>query len=290
MPLNSTKLNRFTKELKTMFPGYSLLFKCPVCLCDFSETDVKKGRLCDAHIIPEKLGGINKTIVCTSCDSKIGHEIEGPIINHLTNLSIMNLKKNGKVYGSSQIVIEGESYPAKISANKGKGWTIEMLDPYRAERLFEQAKKKPFRFTALFRKSHKATNQSFRAFSLKIAYLAAFEHYGYKYILQDQLNWLRNALCRPQSCEAPYKCSFMIGAYPFRYEYLLIRYPLTGFDASIFIGKLGNLGTLVLLPPFEQDPNKPFSGYGLENGHQVTVTLAEDFHSVVSIDFQPLIR
>lgn len=286
MSVNRTKLNRCTEELKNIFSDYKSSYKCPICLHDFSIEDVDKGKLCDAHIIPKTLGGKRRTIVCTNCDNKIGHEIEGPIKNYLTNLSTIYLKKNGKIYGSSEIIIEGKTFPAQISANKGKGWTIKMLDPNLVEQLFGQIKKAPFKVTALIPKPRKATNQTNTALSLKIAYLAAFEHYGYNYILKNQLNWVRDALRSPQSYKTPYKCSFIIDPYPFKNEYLLIRYSLIGFDTPIFIGKLGKLGTLVLLPPFEQDPNKPFNGYGLENRHQVIITLAEDCHSIISIDFQ----
>ena len=266
------KVSRFTEELKAIFPDYSFSFRCPVCLRDFTEADVIDGRLCDAHIIPAKLDGSTKTTVCAACDSRIGHEIEGPLMNYLTNLSTIYLKRGGKIRGSSKIVIGDQIYPARISVDTSKGWTIEMLDPTRSEDLVEQVRKGPFRATLLVSKSQKATNNALTAFALKAAYLAAFEHLGYKYILQRQLDWIRQVIRSPQSFGTPYKSVFLIKPYPLKGEYLLIRHAIVGFDAVIILAKIGDAGTCVILPPFELAPNQEFSGYALEDKQELAIT------------------
>jgi len=286
MPVNIAKLYKFTKQLKVIFPDYKSSFKCPICLHDFSEADINEGKLCDAHIIPKTLGGHKKTIVCTNCDNRIGHDIEGPIVNHIMDFEKMFLRRSGKVSGGAFISIENELYPAQISTTKGKRWSIIMPNQSKFASFVKKMDSTPATIKTLLQLPRKANDVVLQAFSLKIAYLASFEHYGYKYILQKELDWVRSIINSPKSYKAPYKFSFMVKQSPFEgLEYVINLNHPDNINALIFLGSLSRFAVLVILPPLEKDSNRPFSGIGLTDKHQINIHVVNNSNSSVTFYF-----
>lgn len=62
----------YSKNLSFYRPELAGKFLCPVCLNDFSDSL----RLALAHVIPESIGGKITTLVCSKCDSIVGHKYD----------------------------------------------------------------------------------------------------------------------------------------------------------------------------------------------------------------------
>lgn len=278
MSLNLEKLSRFTTELRTLFPEYKYIFKCPFCLRDFSEPDIDTNKIIDAHIIPEKLGGRSKTVACAECDNRIGHEIEGPMINFLYANEIMHGRRIGKVWGKTYARINDKKYRTQISGTKDKRILVHLPIPQEVDEFFKQDFENLKKASIVYECSERINDEIVSPLFLKMAYLAAFERYGYRYIFHPELNWIRDVLNDVRKYKIPYKCSFIpsepvMNQLPKKLEYALIPMKIKSWTAPTFMWK----ACVVLLPPFRDGKPRQFVGFGIEIGSNVEFKL--DFDS-----------
>ncbi len=273
MSIDRKKLSTFTDELQTIYSRYKFVFKCALCLRDFSIKDIEEGRVINAHIIPGKLGGSITTIACRCCDSRIGHDIEGPTINYLHDSDVIQGRKSGKMRGKSYVSIGNKLCPTQVSSTSDGKIVVKILNPAHVAKFFEQNfVKPPFQIRMYLQQSRKARDDKVAPLLLKMAYLAAFDQYGYTYILQKELDWIRAILKDPTSNEMPYRCALLsqnpLLAGPVKgMEYLLFPVKVNEFNVPTFIAR----NCLVVLPPLERNSKQVFNGYGLEGKEQIRI-------------------
>jgi hypothetical protein len=267
MTINKEKLNNFIKVLKEIEPNFNGLFRCPICLSDYlHESDLVNG-----HIIPKALGGKAKTIVCRKCDTTIGSKLEGPLINHVSNLNVLSFKKNDKIRSKMTLSYEGKTYKTRIEL-KDKLMTIKLPNPGDIDLLTANIKKnKETNYTLNYHfKNKNINNRATQLLGLKIAYYAAFNRFGYRYILNSDIDWIRDAILNSSTNELPYKATFyskmdLMSISPIKMEFIIPEIYFEKLRVPIFISN----HTLVILPPFSphsiDDQKKLFSNNSKKN-------------------------
>lgn len=275
MPLNFEKLERYTAELRDLFPGYSYTFKCPICFRDF---DIQQKKIIDAHIVPQSLGGRLTTFSCVECDSRIGHDIEGPIINFLLDGEVLEGRRVGKVRGGETLLrIDNREYRARISVAKKGQIMVNLPNPYEYAYFLEHDAQNMHKSQIIYDWSGRVSDEKITPLFLKMAYLAAFDTYGYRYIYHHELNWVRYILNSIKGYRIPYKCSFipkdsLMNLLPTKLEYCFCPMKMESWIAPTFMWKI----CVVVLPPFRDGKPRQFTGYGLESGKTMTTSLNFD--------------
>lgn len=278
MALDFEKLKRFTSELKRLLPNYGYTFKCPFCFRDFSNDDIVQRKVIDAHIIPESLGGRTTTIACYECDNRIGTAIEGPAINWTSDIEIMTGKRTGKIRGGKTYLrTQNRNYKVEILANKKNQVVINIPNPNDYAYFLEHDVHNIDKSQRSYDWSERVTDEQLAQFYLKMAYLAAFDKYGYKYIYHSELNWIRCALASKAKYHIPYKFFFtqkgsLLDSLPVALEFGFCPMKIQSWIAPMFFWKAG----VVFLPPFRSSNSKQFDGFGLESKKQHRMTLSCD--------------
>jgi hypothetical protein len=224
-------LAKYTSDLHRYGPRTSAAFVCPVCLGEFSESDVQKGRVARAHVFPRSMGGRYTTRACKSCDERIGDAIEGPVVSFLR---------------ANRVVLGQAIGRARCRVEVGMGHLRAPGEVTRRDGVLELVVKQPGVFDSLLPNRGRRTEdgdppavtsrlpqigvrlQPYRqlhslpfVLALKVAYYAAFERLGYQYILRDCLGWVRQLLLAPEAT-APYVHTVSLNRNPF----IRIRLPV----------------------------------------------------------------
>lgn len=188
----------YSTNLQFYARGLEDKFVCPLCLGIFDKAAIHAGLLTMEHIIPSSLGGTAITMTCKACNNRSGSQLEA----HLTR----NLRMNASLSGES-----GEPVRGKLFA--GRGWQTadfffssnsieihglpEQSNPSSHALLMQDFNEEPksLRFE-LFR-GYNPVNA--RVAKIRIAYLTIFDHLGYGYILNENLDQIRRLIANPDS-------------------------------------------------------------------------------------------
>ncbi len=175
-------------------------FICPICLkpFDFSDYD----NITIEHVPPEKLGGRPLLLTCKDCNNVCGSNLDVHLINGIRNsyslhnftskahkatlhVDDMSINAYATLRNDSELhfcIDEKKNNPHTISSIKEGLGTIN----------FD-------RISANISISEQKSNSGRAAIAiLKSAYLLAFCHLGYKYILHSNLNLIRKQILFPE--------------------------------------------------------------------------------------------
>ena len=175
-------------------------FICPICLktFDFSDYD----NITIEHVPPEKLGGRPLLLTCKDCNNVCGSNLDVHLINGIRNsyslhnftskahkatlhVDDMSINAYATLRNDSELhfcIDEKKNNPHTISSIKEGLGTIN----------FD-------RISANISISEQKSNSGRAAIAiLKSAYLLAFCHLGYKYILHSNLNLIRKQVLFPE--------------------------------------------------------------------------------------------
>jgi hypothetical protein len=200
-------------DLKDTFVGIGDLFVCPICLAEFTSKDIHNKKLTDGHVWPEyireksrsTLATQQRVLLCAECNNKAGSHGDKQM---QLREAIKDAEKEGQIYGERrvQVILTPGKEPINLRATSRiqKGDTIKgqitfavdkrtglwaRNNPKEQERFLsiEQGKT----FSVLIHSHHEIKANLPKAGWLTSAYLLAFYTFGYRYILHESLDPVR---------------------------------------------------------------------------------------------------
>lgn len=193
-------------DLRSIFPDVVDICVCPICLREFSLEDLCGGRLTDGHVWTKdfrdqsgsKLASMQRVLLCKACNDKAGSrgDKQSQVLE-----KVKRGDKIGKFYGVRRVQIFREfENPielnvAFVETEKLKGnLNIDRRrnNPKELEKFEALGTNKPF--SMIMHPYHKLKPKLGRVGLITSAYLLAFYTFGYRYILQENLNAVRECI------------------------------------------------------------------------------------------------
>lgn len=209
--------NLFAQNLKWFLEEPSLSFKdsetgediepeyiCPLCFNDFYKKDLNndvENPLTLEDVPPKSLGGTVKTLTCKACNNSAGHNLDVKLKELLNKKELHNFFPNSNTTARYKIDDHQVNGTFKVDNN---GKVIIDLDTNRSNpRHLEEFTKKinPFGETKLtFQPIQKRIDEREAEIALlRIAYLEAFSLCGYGFMLNGNLDKVRDQIKKPKS-------------------------------------------------------------------------------------------
>lgn len=182
-----------TLKIRSMNEGYL----CPICLRNEKEIKATGHGWTAEHNPPESVGGRVTVVTCEDCNSKSGSDIDVHLINRLTSKDERKLFPDSHIKGKAKI--DDKIFNSSLYVDSSGELAIEPLKGNNNPKLVEETwsdleYNKPIVFDFQKRKSD---NRVVEIALLKIAYLMAFEKYGYIFILDSCYDSIRDQLINP---------------------------------------------------------------------------------------------
>ncbi len=190
--LKKLVFDKLVKNL-TQIVGFDVNYiLCPICTRDFHKLD----NLTFGHIIPESLGGRRRTLVCTECDNRLGHQAE----SHLKNFLLAEEGSLGLSFLQGSLEISGVRINQATKWDVKKGGTTEFSvgknnDPKKIELFQEKLRNNPDKIELKLRLNYNPIRVKIA--HIKIGYLACFDEIGYRYVLSENTKLIREQLLHP---------------------------------------------------------------------------------------------
>ena len=210
------------KHLNLSFkPDFEEGYICPLCFGLFPRKALDEkyeNSLTYDHNPPQSLKGKNGVLTCKNCNSKTGHTIDNQLLTRLEEIDFgsfkpkskkrVTLNKNGnKITSDFEIEDNGE---IRININRKNTNPIE-VDNFLASTTFLKEIKSPLsnsedfcRVESKWELNFKIqlpikSNERFAEIALlKIAYLYAFQKFGYGFIINPYLTKVREQILNPE--------------------------------------------------------------------------------------------
>jgi hypothetical protein len=181
------------EDLSTVLAGKQNVILCPLCLSEFTENDISPETLSEEHIIPQSAGGIVKTLTCKACNNTAGHDIEGDFARLFR---IESARHGGGKVDARIKVTGGVGSPAQVSfTSEGMHVRLSPTTEYAKREMVEHLRQHA---TGEREMSLKMVNNidttKPTASIVKMAYLALFKDWGYKYVLLPNRDWVRKGI------------------------------------------------------------------------------------------------
>ena len=190
---------KLSEDLRTVVPDAGQRVACPVCLGFFDADDYRSGQLTRGHIIPEATGGKSYTLVCRACNSKLGSDQDA----ELKKLSdyVRMTRGPGLPRGTKRrvpITMSEQKLDADLILGNGAtdvGMTIAVSRANAPERLQEVRRTLGAKRDRLSVSLHFPMNIRMAEVGiLTAAYLEAFRLFGYWFILNSNLDIVREQI------------------------------------------------------------------------------------------------
>lgn len=172
---------------------------CPLCLELFASTE----ELTLEHVPPKSLGGKSLCLTCAPCNSIAGHGIESHL--HRQQRFSNFLREGGR---QERATLFFGDLSLNVHADRNNN-SIELIVPRDRNRPVDvkvsaEKIKSHFETGAEFKlsKRSKFDNRAVDAAYLKAAYLAAFAKFGYRWILSEHIDPVRNQIREPHETHA----------------------------------------------------------------------------------------
>lgn len=181
-------------DIATVCPEITAEVACPLCMRRFTVDSIEDGRLSLEHVIPSALGGNVVTLTCTKCNNTDGTELDRNLVSAMQALdgfegrgaglnAVWHNPTGHVVANVDWRVGTGEATSIKIV---GKASNTAGIDAIRAQ-LCDGAE-----FALTFNLGF-VPEKYWRA-AFRSAYLAAFERFGYAYLVSDNARLVREVL------------------------------------------------------------------------------------------------
>lgn len=274
-----------SQQLRELSPNTNETFKCPFCLKSFYEIDPNDKKIAKAHVIPEALGGKYKTFACKTCDNELGGQLEGHIINFIRDMKILAGKMDGSIRGKTSIELNGHSVVVQPIYIDAEEYIFKIPNPFDANYFsdYVNAQNKSFKFDMILEEKGLEI-ENIERFYLKMAYLAAFDRWGYHYILKEEVDKIRRFLMGEIESK-PYHFGRMITSKIIDErikikQYLLVEIENEFYKYPLFISDY----SVILLPPLDNKKNKPFNGYNLEENTNLQIKFIPRDNNICEIE------
>jgi len=182
-------------------PDFTYGYKCPICWRLFAEYDSYTStglHLTIEDVPPKSLGGKPILLTCNECNNYAGVRFESQLGQHLTLVDFM--KGIPGVSQKSQVIIDnGIKIPGKLISESKDCFKIDVsskkANPKEYLKLIELLQKG---ITPKVNLKIKGTNQSFVEVALlRIAYLLAYDFFGFGFLVNQNLMTVRNQILNP---------------------------------------------------------------------------------------------
>lgn len=187
---------KLAEDLSSVVVGKRGVILCPLCLNEFTETDVKTGLLTEEHIIPASTGGTKTTLTCKPCNNASGHRID----NHLARKVALDAAFRGenpaKMTFRLPKVAGGYGAPADFH-RRAEGSIhihIKPTSDFVHSKMIAAIERYAKGESVSLRFEHGLNLPAFTAAVGKAAYLGLFADRGYKYALLPMLDQVRKAI------------------------------------------------------------------------------------------------
>jgi hypothetical protein len=198
----------YAANLSACFPAVKNMFLCPFCKKPFGQEalDEDPPRLVIAHCTPKKLKGRLTTMACASCDNEAGRIVEV----HLKNRFETEVFSRGESPTPSRVwlTVAGQRVRAEFEITKGDDgkpvYSLYVDEKYSNPTAYEEMVKalengEAFKTvpTILAEGRMNFDMEISRVAMLRSAFLMMFRHFGYSYILNKNLNRVREQILNP---------------------------------------------------------------------------------------------
>ena len=233
-------------------------FACPICLRKFSKDAVQSRILTEEHVISQKLGGRIVTLTCKECNNLHGSTLDSNLINkfraldRVSGLSDKPLRSQVKALGAKQDLEtyfsrEGPPRIHFIGNEKRSNPTSvrKILDAIR-----DNTEEVSFHLDLGFNPLRANVAK------LRAAYLLMFRYFGYEYILNENVEIVRQQLLNPDQDLIASRATLGFKALPEEVNSIcLVRSPseLRCFVAIINVSTEIDRSFGVILPGLQKD-------------------------------------
>ena len=182
------------------------VFICPICLevidlSKFSENDFNK-IISLEDVPPKSMGGKPILITCKQCNNICGHEIDVYLFNELKYRTDIQIPSS---VGRKARLKSGDNVlNATFKIKDDKNIVLEVTqknDPKKVKTHFEDIKQSGVNWklnAQIILSDVKRNPTAANIALLKSAYLLAFQRLGYRYILNEELQIVRNQILNPK--------------------------------------------------------------------------------------------
>lgn len=182
------------------------VFICPICLevidlSKFSEKEINN-IISLEDVPPKSMGGQPILITCKQCNNISGHEIDVYLLNELKHRAEMQLPSS--VSRKAKLTSGDNVLNATFKIIDDKKIVLEVTqknDPKKVKTHFEDIKKSGVNWklnAQIILSDVKRNPTAANIALLKSAYLLAFQRLGYRYILNEELQIVRNQILNPK--------------------------------------------------------------------------------------------
>ena len=183
-------------DLSAIRPDVRDVIWCPLCLNPYGRSSLETKELTEEHIIPEALGGKIITFTCKKCNNDDGGQIDSHFVQ--------KVKVDEALQGyhesiGSDVYISGHRVLAQVELPNGEGRQGRIFVKKKGSNPAEiEASHQAFLQGAVEKiqlNMHLRYNQNLARLSVvRSAYLAMFSRFGYRYILNDLVEHIRQLI------------------------------------------------------------------------------------------------
>lgn len=200
MKLKRQLFHRFSKDLSRLWPVMAERYVCPVCMTIFERESINLGELTDGHVWPRiirrQVKNLDKhrVLLCSHCNSRSGERGDAAIHTHF---EIDEAKSEGHLYGTQRIEVVSWKTGEKIEVRGAVSEREQIITLHRGQnnpselKRFHQIVEEKHNTALLIQNEKPFPQQHLLVGWVTAAYLYAFWKFGYRFILQPQLNVIR---------------------------------------------------------------------------------------------------
>ena len=274
-PINTRLFQAMATDLNSCRPDLRDVVLCPMCLKQIGSDQI--GTLAVEHIVPQRLGGAWTTLTCRKpCNNDFGHQAQ----SHLVTLLKINEGLRGRGDFRGSFTVANERFPVAVQVRRG-GVDMTALGgrPAAFAAVQRSIRDRPQPWSLNVNLGYKPGRTSVAI--MRTAYLTAFHQYGYKYILSDTVDVIRQEILSAVTEHSGRLCE-LTGTMPGAFELTGnepegLTVPLTLADGTKFLFVpmkfvFNNHGYWMfsVLPALEQDTSSLF-----EDLHRAMTALAK---------------
>lgn len=190
----------YASNLSAYCPQFKGIFRCPLCLRDFSKDSILSKEITLEHVIPSSIGGRLTTLTCCKCNSESGCRLEAHLVQRLRTEDIFAGKRQSSL--TTRVTTGKGEFGAemRIFGEQNRTILIRAIESISSPRLHELAVEELEsglnEFSIHGNLGYKETPS--RVAALRMAYLMMFRYFGYGYILYPTLARVRAQVFQPE--------------------------------------------------------------------------------------------
>ena len=181
---------------------------CPLCGIGFIREAIDEKILTLEHIPPESLGGKDVLLTCVNCNNRSGHKLDSELVKRQSHYNLITAltKRTSEFSGRVKLEIAGEklNFDLYINSQTGRGsYKPAGNNPKAMERYSTEMKR--FATEDLWNGQEVKTTTVFgyndwlsKVGDLRLAYLASFALFGYRYAFDNRLSKIREQILNPE--------------------------------------------------------------------------------------------